>query len=59
MGRHYRALLACAEWLSWCLDQGWHRSQIDNLESLWWRYHDDRGRLCAPLQHRGDHADQG
>lgn len=43
--RTQRALRACAEWLAYCLSIGWKRSDIDALEALWWRYHDDYGRL--------------
>jgi hypothetical protein len=39
------ALLACAKWLSYCLAIGWSRSDLDRLEQLWWKYHDDRGNL--------------
>jgi len=42
------ALMACAEWLAYCLKIGWPRKDLERLESLWWEYHDDNGRLlCA------------
>lgn len=34
----------CADWLTTCLDLGWPRSALDDLEKLWWKYHDNRGR---------------
>ena len=40
-----RAVRACAEWLAACLQLGWSRADLDALEGLWWRYHDDGGRL--------------
>ena len=40
-----KAIQACAEWLHYCLSIGWHKSQLDDLEALWWQYHDDDGRL--------------
>ncbi len=40
-----QALAACARWLAYCLDLGWPRSDLDRLEHLWRRHHDDRGRL--------------
>lgn len=50
MSRHHRAMLACAEWLAYCLEIGWLKSQLDDLERLWWQYHDDQGNLI-----RGGH----
>jgi hypothetical protein len=40
-----QALLHCARWLKYCLDIGWSKSDVDHLEKLWWKYHDDGGRL--------------
>jgi hypothetical protein len=40
-----KALQACANWLAYCLQIGWPRSDLDRLESLWWKYHDDNGNL--------------
>ena len=34
----------CAEWLAYCLSLGWHKAQLDELEALWWKYHDNNGR---------------
>lgn len=42
-----RAWKACAEWLSTCLRLGWSREMLDDLEALWWRYHDRRGNLIT------------
>lgn len=41
-----KAIKKCAEWLVYCLEIGWKREQLDTLESLWWRWHDDNGNLC-------------
>lgn len=40
-----RALHQCAVWLAECLKIGWSRDQLDGLEAIWWRHHDDQGRL--------------
>lgn len=45
--RTQRALIACMEWLHFCLQIGWPKSQLDALEELWWKYHDDHGRLIG------------
>lgn len=40
-----KAAKDCAAWLALCLRLGWERDQLDFLETLWWKYHDDRGML--------------
>lgn len=40
-----RALSECLKWLKTCLDLGWPKSALDELERLWWKYHDNYGRL--------------
>jgi len=40
-----RALKQCAEWLCKCLELGWPKSALTDLEKLWWKYHDERGNL--------------
>ncbi len=45
MRRTLKALRQCAEWLRYCLSIGWKKSDLDALEHLWWKYHDDYGRL--------------
>lgn len=40
-----RAARECAEWLGACLRLGWRQSDLDFLEALWWKYHDERGNL--------------
>lgn len=42
-----RALRACAEWLCYCLSIGWRKDELDELERLWWRYHDRHGKLTT------------
>lgn len=39
------ALRGCAEWLKACLEMGWQRSDLDFLEELWWKHHDQVGKL--------------
>lgn len=43
-----RAIGLCAKWLQCCLRVGWPKSSLDDLEQLWWRYHDRYGNLIAP-----------
>jgi hypothetical protein len=40
-----QALLHCARWLKYCIDIGWSKADLPRLEVLWWKCHDDRGRL--------------
>jgi hypothetical protein len=40
-----RAKLACAHWLAACLRLGWPKSVLDDLEAIWWKFHDCQGRL--------------
>ena len=40
-----RALKNCAYWLAQCLKLGWPKSSLDQLEKLWWHYHDEQGKL--------------
>lgn len=34
-----KAILMCANWLSYCLSIGWSKSDIPQLEKLWWKGH--------------------
>jgi hypothetical protein len=43
--RSQRAIKLCAEWLSYCLSIGWSKDTLNDLENLWWQYHDERGNL--------------
>ena len=47
MARTRKAILACARWLSYCIEIGWEKNELDDLEALWWKYHDDQGHLIA------------
>jgi hypothetical protein len=40
-----QATRACAEWLAYCLSIGWNKAQLDELEALWWKHHDEQGNL--------------
>jgi hypothetical protein len=42
-----KAILACAQWLSYCLSIGWPKTDLDELERLWYQYHDDNGKLIT------------
>lgn len=37
--RKQKAMEQCAEWLVYCLSIGWSKDRLDDLESLWWKYH--------------------
>ena len=46
-----RASRKCAEWLIGCRQIGWPRSMLDQLEDLWWKYHDrETGRPISPTK---------
>lgn len=45
-----KAVRLCAEWLKKCLDLGWPKSAIDDLEKLWWKYHDERGNPVKAIE---------
>lgn len=34
-----RQIEACANWLAYCLSIGWKKSDLDELERIWWKYH--------------------
>jgi hypothetical protein len=42
-----RALKACAIWLAYCVQIGWAKEKLDELEALWWKFHDDQGRITS------------
>lgn len=35
----------CAEWLAYCLEIGFSKEQLDELESIWWKHKDGYGNL--------------
>ena len=41
-----KAQKECCFWLTECLRLGWKKEQLDNLENLWWKYHDRLGNLA-------------
>jgi hypothetical protein len=45
MSRNRQAIAKCAEWLSFCLSIGWSETDLDALQAIWWRHHDDYGNL--------------
>jgi hypothetical protein len=45
MARTQKAIVECGYWLAECLRLGWSRQQLDFLEELWWKHHDDHGHL--------------
>lgn len=42
-----RKIEKCAKWLAYCLEIGWKKSQLDELEKLWMQGHDDNGNVIA------------
>jgi hypothetical protein len=40
-----KGVKTCAEWLIFCLSIGYKKSQLDALEKLWLKYHNDMGEL--------------
>jgi hypothetical protein len=40
-----KAIKECAKWLSYCLKIGWSKGSLDQLERIWWEYHDEMGKL--------------
>ncbi len=40
-----KSVMKCADFLSACLSYGWLKADLDWLQELWWRYHDDSGNL--------------
>ena len=42
IGASYRAVEKCRQFLTICLDIGWQTSELDALEELWWKHHDDQ-----------------
>ncbi|MBA7658075.1 hypothetical protein ES703_66023 [subsurface metagenome] len=42
MEKSLRALKLCAAWLAACLEIGWSKSDLDDLENLFWKYHHPR-----------------
>ena len=30
----------CAEWLAYCLETGWKKEQLDELEKVYWKWRD-------------------
>lgn len=47
--RTLKAVRDCGEWLAECLRLGWRKTDLDFLEALWWKYHDDQGNLVAAV----------
>jgi hypothetical protein len=41
-----KAIRACADWLDYCLSIGWSKGNLDALQELWWKHHDDEGKLA-------------
>ena len=37
----------CAEWLAYCLETGWKKEQLDELEKIYWKWRDKNGELKA------------
>lgn len=37
-----------AQWLHFCLREGWDRAHLDRLDALWREHHDRNGNLNPP-----------
>lgn len=54
--RSRTAMRACLEWLSSCRRIGFKKSELDELNHIWWRWHDEQGNLLSsPRRFRGGH----
>lgn len=40
-----KAIRECAYFLHTCLGFGWRKEDLDYLQKLWWKWHDDDGNL--------------
>lgn len=40
-----QAIKDCADWLAYCLSIGFPKEALDSLEKLWWKHHDNNGKL--------------
>lgn len=40
-----KAIRDCAYWMTACLDFGWPKESLDDMQSLWWKYHNEKGEL--------------
>jgi hypothetical protein len=54
MTRSSKAIYACADWMSYCLKIGWRQSDLDDLQRLWWQWHDDDGKLIDRTDKHGE-----
>lgn len=53
-----KAQKKCIEWLIYCLKMGWSEDQLDDLEIIWWRFHDKHGNLVPPNDPLEGHGPQ-
>lgn len=40
-----KAIINCFKWIQYCISIGWSLDDVNGLEKLWWKYHDDYGNL--------------
>jgi hypothetical protein len=40
-----KAIKKCSEWLVYCLEIGYDKSALDELQKLWWQHHNEDGTL--------------
>lgn len=45
-----RASMECLRWLHTCILLGWKKTDLDFLEALWWKYHDNTGKLVKAVK---------
>ena len=42
----FTALEGMISWLNACRAIGWEETAMDDLEQIWWLYHDEKGESC-------------
>ena len=56
MSANSRAIQAFKVWMEYCRIAGWSQDHMKALADLWWKHHDDNGRLYPPGKERIDAA---
>lgn len=48
MAKYSKPEYWCAQWLAYCLSIGWDKSDLDELQRIWWQYHPLAKRARTP-----------
>lgn len=40
-----KAINECFKWLKYCIEIGFNKKNINELDKLWWKLHDNKGNL--------------